>query len=102
MSATHLLTAAEAAAREIEKAAADLGISYAAAQTFYGVGIEILVKGEWIEAGDLGESSAVEAVRLFDCDGERGDICRTVAQIEDERDKWIAVLESSDSESEDD
>lgn len=92
-----LLAAATAAARSIEEAAAEEGAAYAAAQTFYGVEVEALVGDEWVRVRDLeqGDEAEVEAVRLFDCDGERGATCRTVEQVEAERVKWIEMMESA-------
>lgn len=84
-----LLAAADAAARSIEEAAAEEGTAYAAAQTFYGVEVEALVGDEWVRVRDLEDGAEVEAVRLFDCDGERGGVCRTVEQVEAERVKWV-------------
>lgn len=90
-----LLTAAKAAARSIEEAAAEEGAAYAAAQTFYGVETEALVGDEWVRTRDLEDGTEVEAVRLFDCDGERGRACRTVEQVEAERVKWVGMLASA-------
>jgi len=97
---TELLTAAAAAAAEIEKAAAECGATHHAAQTSYGVEVEALVGGEWVEVGDLEDGAVVEAVRLFDCDGERGRTCRTVAAVETDKAAWINTLELAAQESE--
>jgi hypothetical protein len=89
-----LIHAAEAAARSIEAAAAEHGTTYAAAQAAYGVEVEVLVGEDWGFLGDLEDGAEVKAVRLFDCDGERGRACRTVEQVEGERVKWVRMLES--------
>ena len=87
-----LIAAAEAAALAVERAAADRGAAYAAAQSFYGVEVEALVGDEWVRVRDLREAEVgrVEAVRLFDCDAERGEACRTVGQVRAERARWSA------------
>lgn len=92
---TNLLATADAAARSIEKAAAEEGTAYAAAQTFYGVEVEALIGDDWVRVRDLEDGAEVEAVRLFDCDGERGAACRTVEQVEAERVKWVRMLEQA-------
>lgn len=72
--------------------AAEHGTTYFASQTFYGIGVEVLVAGEWVGVGDLEEGAEVEAVRLFDCDGERSRTCRTLDQVEAERVEWVGIL----------
>jgi len=86
---TTLLDAAWAVARRIEEAASAEGVSYGAAQTYYGVEVEALVGDEWVRARDLKDGVEVEAVRLFDCDGVRGETCRTVEEIEAEVARWV-------------
>jgi hypothetical protein len=85
-----LITAANAAATSIEEAAAEDGGAYMAAQSFYGVEVEALVDDEWVRAQDVEDDAEVEAVRLFDCDGNRGAECRTIEEVEAERLKWEA------------
>jgi hypothetical protein len=87
-----LLTAANAAADTITAAATEYGATYHACQSYYGVAVEVLVDGEWVDAGDLESLDGVEAVRLYDCDGERSRACRTIEQIEAVRDRWIESL----------
>ncbi len=87
-----LLIAADAAARSIEAFAAEHSTTYAAAQTFYGVEVEALVKDKWVRLRELKAGAEVEAVRLFDCDGERGRECRTIEEVEAERVQWIDLL----------
>jgi hypothetical protein len=66
---------------------------YFAGQTYYGVEAEALVGEEWVNTEALEDGAEIEAVRLFDCDGERGRTCRTVAQVEAERVKWVKWIE---------
>lgn len=96
MTATTLIEAAAAAALAVEESCnTDPGHSYSAGQSFYGVEIEALVGdedgSEWVRLNDLDDAARpeVSAVRLFDCDGNRGNPCRTVGEIEAERARWM-------------
>ena len=93
--AKKLIETAVAAAVEIERTAAECEMSYLACQSFYGVDVESLIGDEWIDRGDFDEARArVKAVRLFDCDGERGQECRTIEEVEAERDRWIHAIQN--------
>lgn len=87
-----LLEAAEAAARSIEAKAAERGTPCFSGQTFYGVEVEALVGGRWVRARDLEDGATVGAVRLFDCDGNRGTRCESVKEVEAQRDWWVEIL----------
>ena len=91
-----LFAAAKAAAASIEKTAAEYSSTFHANQTTYGVDVEILVGEEWTE--DLTDLASAEAVRLFDCDGERGATCRTVTQVKADESKWVSALEMSQAD----
>ena len=86
-----LISAAEAAAVRIEKEAAEGGVTFGAEQSFYGVEVEILVGDDWVRLSDTTDEqrAEVEAVRLFDCDGNRGAECRTAEEVDADVETWL-------------
>jgi hypothetical protein len=93
-----LLEAAQKAIDAIATAAEENGTTYHAAQNFYGLDLEVLVggeDGEWVDRGDLEDGTKFTAIRWYECDGERGASCTTVAEIEAEQAEWIGLLEST-------
>jgi hypothetical protein len=94
-----LIAAAETAALAIEGAAAeDEGHAHSAEQPFYGAEVEVLVpevedeeEEEWVRLGDLESERrpGILAVRLFDCDGNRGSECRTIEEVEADKQTWL-------------
>jgi hypothetical protein len=93
----NLIAAARSAAREIEVEAPG---AHLAGQSSYGVEVEALLpededededEGRWVRLKDLEDERypEIKAVRLFDCDGNRGDLCRTVADIEADAKTWV-------------
>lgn len=93
MATAELIAAVEAATREIEALVERLSSPYMAGQSNYGVEFEVLAGGYWFRFGDHDEAAEIEAVRLFDCDGNRGLPCRTVAEVRQEMDLWCLVAQ---------
>lgn len=82
----------KALAQQIEIAGREAGVPYAAGQSEYGVSWEYLVEGKWIRERDVHWSyngAEIEAVRFFDCDGERSDEATSVVEILDVAKAWI-------------
>lgn len=99
---TSLITAAKAAAAKIAQSAEDREFAYSACQGEYGVGVEVMTLDEygdevWRREGYYDEGEGVDAVRLYDCDGERGEACRTVEEINAEVSRWCAVMGAADA-----
>lgn len=88
----NLLALATEAAAEIEKAARENGTAYMAAQGEYGVDVEVMIGGEWMRHQDADDGAEIEAVRLYDCDGNRTTECRTAEEIEAAKAEWMNLL----------
>lgn len=98
-----LVEAARSAAERIAAFAEENDFAYQACQSNYGVCVEILAETDedgserWLREGDYSDDDEAEAVRLYDCDGERGEACYTVEEIEAEVARWCGLAERSDA-----